>query len=55
MKECGTISLYVGFTFGSYAYMDIILYENKTIEECIKIHSEKIDCYLLNHEWHKIG
>ena len=46
MKKIGERTMYVGFNFGSYAYMTVAIYEGKTLEECIKLRSEDIDCYL---------
>lgn len=46
MKKIGYEVVYVSFSFGSFAYVGVDIYEGKTFEECLKIRSEEIDGYL---------
>lgn len=55
MKETGRITLQVCFDFGSIATVGVTLYENKSLEDCIKMRSERIEEYLYNGKWCKIA
>lgn len=55
MKIRGRITLQVCFNFGSIAIVSVTLYENKSLEECIKMRSERIEEYLYDGKWHTIA
>lgn len=40
MKKIKVQKVQVVFTFGSVAYVDVNIYENKTFEECLQIRGE---------------
>ena len=54
MKALKEETFYVSFNFGGFAYIGVIMYEGKTIEECLKLRSEDIDGYLKGNTWIKI-
>lgn len=56
MNKVKDIVMYVGFDFGSYVYLSVTLYEGKSIEECVKMRSDRIETYLDpdTHEWKEV-
>lgn len=50
-----TKTFQVVFNFGSVSTVSVRLYEGKTIEECIRLRSEKIDGYIENGKYIKIN
>lgn len=41
----------VVFSFGSIATVSVNIYEGKTLNECVRLRSEKIDGYILNGKY----
>lgn len=52
--KTGSKIIYVSFDFGSMVYVTVTLYEGKTLEECIRLRSERIDGYITNGKYHKL-
>lgn len=55
MKIRETRTMYVSFNFGSMAYMDVDIYEGKTLNECLKMRSEDIDGVIIDGLYIKIN
>lgn len=49
IKEIKTMQ--VVFSFGSVATVSVKIYEGKTLDECVRLRSEKIDGYILNGKY----
>ena len=54
LKEIGRERAYVCFNFGAWVYIGLKIYEGKTYEECLKIHSENIVAYIKDGKLYEI-
>ncbi|PWM14940.1 MAG: hypothetical protein DBX49_05420 [Clostridia bacterium] len=55
LVETGTTTAYVQFTFGSFAYVGVTLYEGKSFEECLRIRSKEICGYLSDGKFSELS
>ena len=57
LKKVAEKTLYVLYNFGSYAFVSVSLYNGLTFDECVYLHSEKIDSYYNKYtkEWMKLS
>ena len=54
MKVKETRTMYVSFKFGGMAYVSVDIYENKSLNECLKLRSEDIDGVIIDGLFIKI-
>lgn len=56
MKSNGSITMCVCFDFGSFVYLTVTLWEGKSLEECVRMRSDRIEEYRdpVTGEWKSV-
>lgn len=57
LEKVGERLIYVLFSFGSYVYVTVSIYDGLTLDECVYLRSEEIEAYYKGEtkQWIKLN